>query len=39
MEEGAEAAQSLVLGNCGLDSLPKGTMWNRTHDPSAVIPT
>ena len=34
-KERAEAVQSFVLGNCGLGSLPKGTMWNRTHDPSA----
>ena len=35
-KEGAEAARSLVLGNCGLRFLPKGTMWNRTHYPSAA---
>ena len=39
MKKGAEAIQSLVLGNCGLGSLPKGTMWHQTHGPSTTSPT
>ena len=34
-----QVIRNLVLGNCGLVSLPKGTMWNRTPDSLAASPT